>query len=206
MGLKKGVHAEAYFCASGAAAMVNFPLWKASAIGQSGYALQSGSMYGRVVEAMQPPWRGVFAVMAGMTWARAAIFYGSDRGRQMLKNAGAGHTLSVAGPPLVISTFVQVVNMPLIRASIMLQNPTAPQTSLLQMAQHITNTRGFVSLWHGLRWGRDVEEGRKARGGTNECEGGMSVREGAVGEAGGGKKRGKREDKWGNDISSALHL
>jgi len=151
MGPKKGQNPAAYFCASGAAAVVNFPLWKASAIGQSGYALKSKSMYGRVVEAMQPPWRGVFAVMAGMTWARAAIFYGSDRGRQALQEAGVGHTLSVTAPPLVVSTFVQVVNMPLIRSSIMLQNPTATQTSVLQMSQHIIKTRGFFGLWHGLK-------------------------------------------------------
>ena len=90
-------------------------------------------------------------MMAGMTWARAAIFHGSDRGRQALQEAGVGHTLSVTAPPLVVSTFVQVVNMPLIRSSIMLQNPTATQTSVLQMSQHIIKTRGFFGLWHGLK-------------------------------------------------------
>eukprot|EP00043_Microstomoeca_roanoka_P013610 m.133468 g.133468 ORF g.133468 m.133468 type:complete len:268 (-) comp15800_c6_seq1:819-1622(-) len=142
-----------YFCASGAAAVVNFPLWKASAIGQSGYALQSKSTYGRMIEAMQPPWRGVFAVMAGMTWARAAIFYGSDVGRKHLKAAGFGQAVSVAAPPLLISTFVQFVNMPVVRCSIMLQNPKAEQTSFFEMGRHIVQTRGVLGLWHGLSAG-----------------------------------------------------
>lgn len=141
-----------YFCASGAAAIINFPLWKASAIGQSGYALQSSTMSGRMIEALQPPWKGVFAVMAGMTWARAAIFYGSDIGRQKLSSFGIGHTFSVISPPLLISTFVQCVNMPLIRCSIMLQNPNTTQTSLWQMGHHIVAKRGFSALWHGLRY------------------------------------------------------
>ena len=33
------------------------------------------------MQAMQPPYKGVLAVMAGMTWARAAIFWGSDCGK-----------------------------------------------------------------------------------------------------------------------------
>lgn len=33
----KGSHPECYFTASGVAAIINFPLWKAAAIGQSGF-------------------------------------------------------------------------------------------------------------------------------------------------------------------------
>ena len=29
---------------------------------------------------MRPPYHGVMATMLGMTWARGAIFYGSDKG------------------------------------------------------------------------------------------------------------------------------
>ena len=36
----KATHPECHFLASGAAAVVNFPLWKASAIGQSGFDKQ----------------------------------------------------------------------------------------------------------------------------------------------------------------------
>ncbi|EGD83003.1 hypothetical protein PTSG_03639 [Salpingoeca rosetta] len=153
MAPKSAEQATAYFCASGAAAVVNFPLWKASAMGQSGYTLHAKTMYGRMLESLQPPWRGVFAVMGGMTWARAAIFYGSDKGRHLLQAAGVGHSASIALPPLAISTCVQVVNMPLIRCSIMLQNPTATQTSLWQMGKHIVHKRGFFALWHGLSAG-----------------------------------------------------
>ena len=33
-----------YLTASGLAALINFPLWKAAAIGQSGFALQGSSL------------------------------------------------------------------------------------------------------------------------------------------------------------------
>ncbi len=33
----KGSHPECHFAASGVAAMINFPLWRAAAIGQSGF-------------------------------------------------------------------------------------------------------------------------------------------------------------------------
>lgn len=33
---------------------------------------------------MKPPYRGVVATMVGMTWARAAIFFGSDIGKDLL--------------------------------------------------------------------------------------------------------------------------
>ena len=35
-------HPDAYFAASAAAAVVNFPLWKASAIAQAGYKAKGG--------------------------------------------------------------------------------------------------------------------------------------------------------------------
>jgi hypothetical protein len=39
----------------------------------------------------------------------------------MMKNHGFGGILSAVVPPLVVSTFVQIVNMPLIRSTITLQ-------------------------------------------------------------------------------------
>ena len=51
------------------AAVINFPLWKASAIGQSGFQLASvdagSSALARYVAACGPPYRGVFATWAG---------------------------------------------------------------------------------------------------------------------------------------------
>lgn len=79
------------------AAIINFPLWKASAIGQSGFQLASTTTLhptfppalppylSRYFAAMAPPYKGVFATWAGMCWARATIFYGSERGKELLR-------------------------------------------------------------------------------------------------------------------------
>ena len=56
--------------------------WRASAIAQSGFKIEGSSAMERYMKAvMQPPYRGISAVVLGMTWARAAIFYGSDSGK-----------------------------------------------------------------------------------------------------------------------------
>lgn len=55
-------------------------------------------------------------VITGMTWARAAIFYGSDFGKSKLASHNVHPVLAVALPPLVLSTAVQCINMPLVRA------------------------------------------------------------------------------------------
>jgi hypothetical protein len=64
-----------------------------------------------------------------MAWARAAIFYGSDFGKEFMQSRGwggsAGGVLASAVPPLVCSTLVQVANMPLIRSTITIQNPAS---------------------------------------------------------------------------------
>ena len=77
------------------------------------------------------------ATIGGMAWARAAIFYGSDFGKEYMQSmgykgaeagaAGSVHLalLASALPPLVCSTLVQCANMPLIRSTITLQNPTS---------------------------------------------------------------------------------
>jgi hypothetical protein len=73
--------ADCHFAASFVAAIINFPLWRASAIAQSGFKLEGANFIVRYYKAvMQPPYRGVMATMLGMTWARGAIFYGSDAG------------------------------------------------------------------------------------------------------------------------------
>ena len=73
------------------------------------------------MEAMKPPYKGVVAVMAGMTWARAAIFWGSDCGKDALLQRGIEYNLASTLPPLTISTMVQFVNQPIVRASITIQ-------------------------------------------------------------------------------------
>jgi len=153
---------ECYLAASACAALVNFPLWKASAMAQSGFAIQGpdGKPLTRVqgfVAAVRPPYRGAPAVLAGMTWARAAIFYGSDAGKKVLQDMGAPTAVAYALPPMTISTGVQLINMPLVRASISMQNPAlwaeAHMQSTTAAIIHIYRTKGLSALWHGTSAG-----------------------------------------------------
>ena len=64
-----------HFTASTIAAIINFPLWRASAIAQSGFKLDGSNFVARYYQAaIKPPFKGVAATIAGMAWARGAIF------------------------------------------------------------------------------------------------------------------------------------
>jgi len=144
----------AYFAASGVSALACFPLWKAAAIGQSGYQLQATSPLQRYFEAMKPPWRGSLNVVFGMTWARASIFFVSERGRQVMLGNGFSPVLATSVPPILISTVVQVINQPMTRASIMLQDPQSAmrRRAILPtffMLKHLAETKGIQSWWLG---------------------------------------------------------
>ena len=95
-----------YLTASGLAALINLPLWKAAAIGQSGFALQGSSLLASARILFGPPYKGVAATLFGMTWARAAIFYGCDVGKEALLRGGSSMALASRLPSIVISTFV----------------------------------------------------------------------------------------------------
>lgn len=146
--------AMCHFTASGIAAIVNFPLWRASAIAQAGYKVEGSNFIIRYAKAvMQPPYKGVAATMMGMTWARAAIFYGSDVGKKYMLDHNINLALSQTIPPLLIGTFVQVVNMPLVRATITIQDPTCELRNVREALIHIYKTRGVSGLWHGVSAG-----------------------------------------------------
>lgn len=143
-----------HFAASGIAAIVNFPLWRASAIAQSGFKTEGASVLARYYRAvMQPPYRGVAATMFGMTWARAAIFFGSDVGKDYMKRLGYNAALCQTVPAFLIGSFVQVANMPLVRATITIQDPTCKLTSVRAALVHIYSTKGVSGLWHGVSAG-----------------------------------------------------
>jgi hypothetical protein len=115
-----------HLAAAGCAAIVNYPLWKASTIAQSGFDVGAGGgMRGvlmRHLVALQPPYKGLVPVVAGLTWARATIFYGSARGKEALKAYGVqSDALATLLPPLVVAMAVQFVKMPLVRTSVMIQ-------------------------------------------------------------------------------------
>mmetsp|Transcript_34956 Transcript_34956/g.107361 ORF Transcript_34956/g.107361 Transcript_34956/m.107361 type:complete len:267 (+) Transcript_34956:222-1022(+) len=144
----------AYFGASAMAAVINFPLWKASAMAQAGFEVP-GSYAAAYLRALRPPYKGVVAVVGGMTWARGAIFYGSDAGRAYLESNGVarGSLAAVAAPPLVVSTLVQIVNQPIIRGSVMLQNPKSEWRTLSEALRAVARDRGAAGLWHGTSAG-----------------------------------------------------
>lgn len=155
MGPPSSIDAAPYFAASGISAFICFPLWKAAAVSQSGFAMKSTSPARRYWEAAKPPWRGCLNVVFGMSWARAAIFYGSDRGKRCLEDLGYGVICSVSLPPMLISAVVQVCNQPFTRASVTLQDPKC-ELSLRQswfptvaVMRHLLETKGLGSWFVG---------------------------------------------------------
>ena len=143
----------AHLGGSATAAVVNFPLWKAAAIGQSGFK-EAADFQSRMRLVFGPPYKGVAATIFGMTWARAAIFYCSDTGKEYLLNKGASMPVAATLPPIGISALVQVANQPIVRATIQLQDPSSTQPNVLKQLVHLGRTRGWQvrrQLSHGTR-------------------------------------------------------
>jgi xanthine/uracil permease len=139
--------AGCHFLASTIAAVVNFPLWRASAIAQSGFKLEGSNFIVRYYQAaVKPPFKGLTATICGMAWARGAIFYGSERGKHMLLDLGFYGLLAQTLPPLVIGTIVQCINMPLVRATITIQNPKCELENVSSALRYIYNTRGIEGM------------------------------------------------------------
>jgi len=143
-----------YFAAAAVSAFAFFPFWKAAAIGQSGYHVQGSGYWQKYFEAMKPPWRGSMVVIGGMTWARAAIFYGSDLGSRRMKEHGYNQAIASTFPALGMSVFAQTANQPFVRSSIMLQNPgeelARKAMPNIAMLQHLAATKGVSSWFKGL--------------------------------------------------------
>ena len=59
--------AQCYSFAAGFAALMNFPLWKAQAIGQAGFELptKERGFWHRYKLAVQPPYKGIIAAWLG---------------------------------------------------------------------------------------------------------------------------------------------
>ena len=56
-------------------------------------------------------------------------------------------------PPLTVSAAVQVVNMPLVRSTITLQNPQSDLPNIRSSMREIYRKFGFNGLWHGTSAG-----------------------------------------------------
>ncbi|KAL7541219.1 hypothetical protein ACHAXR_010736 [Thalassiosira sp. AJA248-18] len=149
-------HPVEHFSASTLAAILNYPLWRASALGQSGFRVLASSVPPSLAPyfyAFSPPYKGLGATVMGMSWARAAIFYGSDRGKEILLSMGVSNLPATLIPPLIVSTGVQCVNMPLVRATILLQNPESNVPNIRESLRQIYKANGIGGLWHGTSAG-----------------------------------------------------
>lgn len=150
-----------YFGASALAATGCYPLWRSAAIGQSGFRVAGLTVAGHhvpqalapYVYGFLPPYKGAVATVAGMTYARAGIFYFSDLGREMLLARGASEATATVAPPIVMSTLVQVINQPIVRATVTLQDPAYDLPNVWQALKHIYATHGIQGLWHGTTAG-----------------------------------------------------
>lgn len=159
-----------YLLASSVSAIINYPLWRASAVGQSGFNVSMlphnfdiikpvfetiPISFRGYVHAFAPPYKGMLATILGMTWARTAIFWGSDYGKDFFQSKFPNLPTSVVTltPPLITSIFVQCVNQPVVRASITLQNPESELKNIRQAIWHIYSNYGIKGLWHGTSAG-----------------------------------------------------
>lgn len=151
-----------YFLASGLAATGCYPLWRSAAIGQSGFhvgTVKAGGItipktLAPYVQGFLPPYKGAFATVVGMTYARAAIFYLSDWGHDVMsKEFGCDEVTSTVIPPFVVSTVVQITNQPVVRATVTLQNPAYEHSNVWASVKHIYKTTGISGLWHGTTAG-----------------------------------------------------
>ena len=96
-----------------------------------------------------PPYKGMMATVTGMTWARAAIFYFSDYGRELMLKRGYADATATVVPPLLVSTAVQVINQPIVRSTVTLQDPKYNFPNVVASLRHIYATHGVAGLWHG---------------------------------------------------------
>jgi hypothetical protein len=93
------------------------------------------------------------------------------KGKSVMKKSGFDGVLTSIVPPLFVSTFVQIVNMPLIRSTITIQvckifisacklvtiwsmqNPSSELATVMASMRHISSTKGISALWHGTSAG-----------------------------------------------------
>ena len=86
------------------------------------------------------------ATVFGMTWARAAIFWLSDYGHDVLLKQGYSVSTATVLPPLAVSAMVQVMNQPIVRSTVTLQDPKYNLPNALQSCKQIYNSHGIAGL------------------------------------------------------------
>lgn len=141
--------ADCHYIGAFTAAVINFPVWRATTICQL-IEVEGASSFQKFVNALsRPPFRGTFATLFGMTWSRGTIFYGSDFGKQYMKDNGFSGPITSIIPPLVVSAVVQVLNTPLLFGTIALQNPHTIENSVLDYVENIVKEYGYRGLFGG---------------------------------------------------------
>jgi len=161
MGPAAKQYPKQYFAASALASALGYPLWRAAAIGQSGFQMHSLSVGGMTVPqavtpyvyGFLPPYKGMVATVFGMTWARAAIFWMSDYGHDVLLKQGYSLSTATVLPPLAVSAMVQIVNQPIVRSTVTLQDPKYNLPNVFASMRQIYTTHGIQGLWHGTTAG-----------------------------------------------------
>lgn len=117
--------ADCYALGALAAAIVNFPLWRAGTILLYGARVEGQSQSVQLFNAaFKPPYRGTFPSIFAMTWSRGAVFHGCDVGYTHLREQGVGVFTSSLIPAVVCGSVVQLINTPLIMGTLALQVTT----------------------------------------------------------------------------------
>eukprot|EP00980_Cylindrotheca_fusiformis_P004837 scaffold1034_cov127-Cylindrotheca_fusiformis.AAC.18 len=161
MGPPAKEYPKQYFAASALASGLGYPFWRAAAIGQSGFKMNSIHVGGvkvppvvtPYVYGFLPPYKGMVATVFGMTWARACIFWMSDYGHDVLLKQGYSQTVATVAPPLAVSAMVQVMNQPIVRSTVTLQDPKYNLPNVVSSIRQIYNSHGITGLWHGTTAG-----------------------------------------------------
>ena len=78
---------------------------------------------------------------------------GSDVGKAMLITMGVNGAVAQTLPTFIIGTAVQVINMPLVRATITIQDPKSDLKNTWTALVYLYKTRGVSGLFHGLSAG-----------------------------------------------------
>mmetsp|Transcript_18644 Transcript_18644/g.34827 ORF Transcript_18644/g.34827 Transcript_18644/m.34827 type:complete len:266 (-) Transcript_18644:13-810(-) len=132
------------------AAVINFPLWRASTLLLHGLKVEGQTQAARLVNAaFSPPYRATFASIFAMTWSRGAIFYGSDRGYNYLREQDCDMVTASVVPSLAVSSAVSVLNTPLIMGTLALQNPQTPESSIINYMLGTYRRVGLSGLFGG---------------------------------------------------------
>ena len=77
----------------------------------------------------------------------------SDYGHEVLLNQGYSKSVATVAPPLAVSALVQVMNQPIVRSTVTLQDPKYNLPNVFSSIRQIYSTHGVTGLWHGTTAG-----------------------------------------------------